>query len=987
MSMNATTSAVWMATGWTMLHLVWAGTLLGVIAAMARYALRAARPETRYAVALSALLLLAASPFALFAALYEPPAAIAPAPVVLAAPHSDSVPVVVPEAKTPPPPLARPVEPAEPAMVPSRVEALVPYLPWLWMSGTLVTLAMLAAGLIGVEGLRRSGRALDDGPIAALVRDLSASLGITRRVALGVCARITSPVLVGIVRPMILLPPAALGAWGLDQVEMVLLHELAHLRRRDNLVNLVQRVAESLLFFHPVTWWLSSWVRLERELCCDRLVVDHVGKPRAYAEMLLTLTGPSSRGRRSLAATGMADGSMRTRVRRLLNLEDRSMTLSLPEGLGIAGALALLAALALGSGTRAEPPPDRDATKTLTRQVIANLEALRGPENRDLARLSGLTAAAQAQLRLGDREAGLATLQRVFETVEHRFDEPGSLADKSRKGQFIPLAGIISVLRNEGETETARALLDRVTKRLDAQENPPPAPVAVDPNPGQVGPFSDKAILASMRRDVARERLQLGDRDEALRLYRHAIDLLKDESPRSQALSLSYICGDLQRAGDPFAARVLIERVRTLADQVTAFWEREEIERNLTLATAQAGDLDGALARLVVTSPVQPSPILDDLLGSMTEPQRETPWYAPGPIRVTIGADRFKITDAAASRRDLPRYASALARVDSPLTRSRMLARIAHLQAKAGDFDGARKTVGMMPSIRREDYPDPNDGFYDAVRPVTIALIARERAQAGDRARAEAEFQEARDAARAIANAGEKTVALMVLGRERARIGDRAAALDVLNEVEPLVQNLPEPRRSRSLAMIVDARVKAGDLPGATAAADAIRSYPKSEKRHALQAIAEAHRQAGDIEDYRTFLRQELAVCDAEPPKDAKRGPFQYPNRASADTFLDPDLDLLEDFDSDTTRVRAITLCALLDGLEAALKRINALPPDNPNQRVTLKHRIYGPLAGTLARQGDLDGAETILNALPDSELKLTALSQFTYALNAIAEK
>ena len=78
----------------------------------------------------------------------------------------------------------------------------------------LSTLALLAAGLVGVEGLRRSSRPIHEEPIAALVEDLAASLGIARRVAVGVCDRIAAPVLVGIVKPMILLPPAALGGWG-----------------------------------------------------------------------------------------------------------------------------------------------------------------------------------------------------------------------------------------------------------------------------------------------------------------------------------------------------------------------------------------------------------------------------------------------------------------------------------------------------------------------------------------------------------------------------------------------------------------------------------------------------------------------------------------------------------------------------------------------------------------------------------------------------
>ena len=186
----------------------------------------------------------------------------------------------------------------------SRFEPLVGYLPGLWLSGSLMTLALLATGLIGVEGLRRSSRPLEAGAIAGRCRALADRLGIARRVGVAICDRIAAPILIGVLRPMILLPPAALGGWSIEQVEMALLHELAHIRRHDNLVTLLQRLAESLLFFHPVTWWLSAWVSLERELCCDRLVVEHTGRPHDYARMLAALAGA---GRRA-AIDGAGDG-------------------------------------------------------------------------------------------------------------------------------------------------------------------------------------------------------------------------------------------------------------------------------------------------------------------------------------------------------------------------------------------------------------------------------------------------------------------------------------------------------------------------------------------------------------------------------------------------------------------------------------------------------------------------------------------------------
>ena len=143
---------------------------------------------------------------------------------------------------------------------------------------------------------------------------------------------------------------------------MVLLHELAHVRRWDNLVNVAQRIVESLLFFHPSIWWLSSWVRLERELCCDRLVVEQVGKPFAYAEMLVSLAGSSHPNRQLVLA--MAERQVLTRIRRLLNLEVRSMRLTMPEGLGLIGSAVVGTSLALGLPAAQLPPVSESAELT-----------------------------------------------------------------------------------------------------------------------------------------------------------------------------------------------------------------------------------------------------------------------------------------------------------------------------------------------------------------------------------------------------------------------------------------------------------------------------------------------------------------------------------------------------------------------------------------------------------------------------------------------
>ena len=222
-----------------------------------------------------------------------------------------------------------------------------------------------------------------------------------------ICDRIATPVLIGVIRPMILLPAAALGGWSVEQIEMALLHELAHIRRHDNLITLLQRLAESLLFFHPVTWWLSGWVSLERELCCDRLVVEHTGRPEAYARMLAALAGAGP-GPQSMALA-MARRPLTTRIRRILDMEDRSMKMTLTEGLGLLAAAIAGTAMTLAAHARPPEPVPADAARQalerLARRIVAMPDGFEDSKNAsELYDGKGLALVevAQAQLKLGD---------------------------------------------------------------------------------------------------------------------------------------------------------------------------------------------------------------------------------------------------------------------------------------------------------------------------------------------------------------------------------------------------------------------------------------------------------------------------------------------------------------------------------------------------------------------------------------------------------
>jgi protocatechuate 3,4-dioxygenase beta subunit len=138
---------------------------------------------------------------------------------------------------------------------------------------------------------------------------------VTAQVRLLLSPLATVPSVVGWLKPVILLPVEAMIGLPLDQVRSLLAHELAHICRNDYLVNILQSLAEALLFYHPAVWWVSGQIRAERELCCDDLAVETSGDVLAYATALATLE--ISRHARVSAAMAADGASLLNRIRRL----------------------------------------------------------------------------------------------------------------------------------------------------------------------------------------------------------------------------------------------------------------------------------------------------------------------------------------------------------------------------------------------------------------------------------------------------------------------------------------------------------------------------------------------------------------------------------------------------------------------------------------------------------------------------------------------
>ena len=207
---------------------------------------------------------------------------------------------------------------ASPAHVPANVTASLERwaLP-IWIAGVvLFSLRAFTGGAQAVVLARRSTPA--DAALLAQIAAVARRMGITRRVHAAISERTPGAATLGAWRPLILVPSAALIGLTPQQLEAVLAHELAHIRRHDYVVNVAQVLVETLGFYHPAIWWASKQISTERELCCDDLALRGHGDPLSYAQALTALA------RLPLAvprpALGAATGSLLHRVQRVLGV-------------------------------------------------------------------------------------------------------------------------------------------------------------------------------------------------------------------------------------------------------------------------------------------------------------------------------------------------------------------------------------------------------------------------------------------------------------------------------------------------------------------------------------------------------------------------------------------------------------------------------------------------------------------------------------------
>jgi uncharacterized protein (TIGR03435 family) len=341
--------------GWTLVHSVWQGAVIAALLATALRFLRAARPQARYGTACAALAVMLSAP-------------VVTAVVIGSASRTrlfmDSIRLVgspqgaaVGEAATAPVTSAHGATstsvtefPPRPRQTDTAFAALVT----LWLAGVLTLLGKLAVGCWRVRNLQLAARLEPVSRWQSLAEDLAERLQLARGFSVIDSARIATPTVIGWLRPVVMLPVAAFSGLTPRQIEAILAHELAHIRRHDFIVNLLQTIAETVLFYHPAVWWVSRRIRTEREHCCDDVAVAVCGDAALYAAALTELASWSiAQPALAMAAT---HGPLISRVRRLLRVPEPADRTTQRTMVAVAVVLTALAGVGvLGVMLKAQP--------------------------------------------------------------------------------------------------------------------------------------------------------------------------------------------------------------------------------------------------------------------------------------------------------------------------------------------------------------------------------------------------------------------------------------------------------------------------------------------------------------------------------------------------------------------------------------------------------------------------------------------------------
>lgn len=313
------------ALGWTLLHFCWQSTVIALLYALVDRCMVRASTAVRYGIAMTMLALMPIAALATFVEQEHLVVHFAQGSQQVVASQIGSLHANVAKEA----PFAAPAMAASELWIADHGDRLMPWIDGLWLAGVCLLALRAAGGWLRLRSLRRKAQVTIPPAIQKSFAKVMAQLRLGQPVALRISAEVISPLAMGIWRTSVILPLSVVASLSPEQLEAVLAHELAHIRRWDYFCNLVQTAIECLFFFHPAVWWMSRRTRELREMCCDEIAARTCADPGIYAEALLQMEERRAKYLQLAVALHGSGGALLHRIRRVMGertMEQRSLS-------------------------------------------------------------------------------------------------------------------------------------------------------------------------------------------------------------------------------------------------------------------------------------------------------------------------------------------------------------------------------------------------------------------------------------------------------------------------------------------------------------------------------------------------------------------------------------------------------------------------------------------------------------------------------------
>jgi beta-lactamase regulating signal transducer with metallopeptidase domain len=357
------------ALGWTLIHFLWQGALVALIVAYVLPLLGGRSPQSRYFAVCIALVLMSTLPIVTFTRI-----------VVAEFSGANTIFISIPLNIAGTGHALANLSESLPYRIAAALDRHIFAVLATWLVGVILLFSRLGIGLIIAQRMMSAATQAPAHDLLHVFNRLILRIEVARPVQLRQSALVQVPTVIGWLRPVVLIPIGCLSGLSPIQVEAILLHELAHIRRYDYVVNVLQSVVEALFFYHPAVWWVSRHIRLERELCCDDLAVKYTGDALTYARALSLLEERrASLPTITLAANG---GILTMRIKRLLDRK-QSPAPSQLASLALLGIVIAATAICIGAVAHAQSDQPQNKLISPETPIAAGMsnfnEAMRVP--------------------------------------------------------------------------------------------------------------------------------------------------------------------------------------------------------------------------------------------------------------------------------------------------------------------------------------------------------------------------------------------------------------------------------------------------------------------------------------------------------------------------------------------------------------------------------------------------------------------------------